>query len=91
MHRTPNPQTRTAGPARKRPARKKKDERGMALIFALLGILLLSMLAAALLVVTRALTPLPPSTTKTRSRAAILPWPVCIGRWTGSGLRTARG
>ena len=54
MHRTPNPQTRTAGPARKRPARKKKDERGMALIFALLGILLLSMLAAALLVVTRA-------------------------------------
>ena len=48
MHRT-HPQPGTAGPAR-----KKKDERGMALIFALLGILLLSMLAAALLVVTRA-------------------------------------
>ena len=53
MHRTPNPQPGTAGPDRKRPARKRKDERGLALIFALLGILLLSMLAAALLVVTR--------------------------------------
>ncbi len=49
MHRTPNPQPGIAGPAQKR-----KDERGMALVFALMGILILSMLAAALLVVTNA-------------------------------------
>ena len=54
MHRTPNPQPRIAGPSRKGPAHKRKDERGMALVFALMGILILSMLAAALLVVTNA-------------------------------------
>ena len=54
MHRTPNPQPRIAGPAQKGPSRKRKDERGMALVFALLAILLLSMLAASLLVVTNA-------------------------------------
>ena len=54
MYRTPKQQPCTAVPARKGPAQKSKDERGMALVFALLGIVLLSVLAAALLVVTNA-------------------------------------
>ena len=54
MHRTPNPQPRIAGPVQKGPSQKRKDERGMALVFALMGILILSLLAAALLVVTNA-------------------------------------